>query len=790
MRSARRFYLRFPLFFLLLTPVALGQFVPDAPPAAQQPDTLKASARIVVVDVGVADSSGNPIKGLKASDFALKENGQPQTIQQFEAHTVDGVKQAELPKLAPNVFTNFTPTPSNGALNVLLLDALNTPMKDQSYVHNEILKYLKTQAPGTRMAIFGLNGQLTLLQGFTSDPATLKAAVEKGKNGPKASQTMDNAVTGDANAGDAMQSVYDSLANNPDATTAVANMQMFDAEMKSVRTQQRVQMTLDALNNLARYLSGLPGKKNLIWFSGSFPINILPDPGLGGNNAFSVMAEFADEFHQTTTMLARAQVAVYPIDARGLQTGQTLDASDPGTAMAAQRGKATVAGDQKFFNDTADENSTMYAMATETGGKAFINTNGLADAVQKVTAAGSNYYTLVYSPVNKDWQGEFRKVQVQMAKAGYVLSYRHGYYADDPDAGVKQRDAPAGAPLMLGGGRGMGGMRGAGDAATAAKPGGLDPEKAAMRAAMQFGGPGPTQILFKAAVNPATGVPEKEPVKGNRISANVNGPYERLVVYVAAVPGDFKITTTPEGKHRLAAELQTIVYNGNGDTLNQATARVVSDLDDKQFASVERVGLQFRQEISVPVKGTNFLRMGLHDLRTDHVGAVEIPVSMAERQKPLGTPDASPKAEVKPVTVNVDPSLVMMARNGAVASGPASGISMANGSGSGVGRGSGGSGVDGVRRIGGSVTAPIVVFQPEPQYTALARANKIAGNVLVYLRVSTEGLPTNIRVIRGLGYGLDESAIKAVQGYKFKPATENGQPVTIEMNVEVNFQVF
>ena len=652
MKSVSTFDLRLSLLSasLLMVHAALGQTAP----ATQPTPTLKASSRIVVIDVGVADNGGNAIKGLKASDFVLKENGQAQTIQQFEVHTADQLTQPEMPKLDPNVFTNYTPTPSNGALTVLLLDSLNTPMKDQSYVHTEILKYLKTQAPGTRMAIFGLNGQLILLQGFSSDPAILKAAIENGKNGPKASRMMDNAVTGDAGAGSAMQSVMDSLANDPDAATAVANMQMFDAEMKTSQMQLRVQMTLDGLNNLARYLSGLPGKKNLIWFSGSFPLNILPDATL--SNPFTAMADFANEFHETTSLLAKAQVAVYPVDARGLMTGQMLDASDTGEKYTAKNPKQMLADQQKSFNDTASEHSTMDEMATDTGGKAFVNTNGIADAIKKVTAAGSNYYTLVYSPVNKDWQGEFRKVQVQMAKAGYVLSYRRGYYADDPDAGVKKKDAKAddGAPLMLGGGRGMGGGRGGGASAggggstNPANP--LDPDKAAMRAAMQFGGPGPTQILFKAAINPATGVPEKEVAKGNRMSPKASGPFERFVVYIAAVPADFNISTTPEGKHRLAAEFVTRVYDGNGDTLNEATVRAVRDLDDQQYAALERSGLQFRQEISVPVKGTSFLRIGLHDLKTDHVGAFEIPASTAAKQKPLGAVTAAP-ANAKPATV-------------------------------------------------------------------------------------------------------------------------------------------
>ncbi len=80
-----------------------------------------------------------------------------------------------MPKFPPGVFTNYTPEPVNGAVNLLLLDTLNTPLTDQAYVRQQLIAYLNATPPGTRIAIFGLSSQLTILQGFTSDPALLKA---------------------------------------------------------------------------------------------------------------------------------------------------------------------------------------------------------------------------------------------------------------------------------------------------------------------------------------------------------------------------------------------------------------------------------------------------------------------------------------------------------------------------------------------------------------------------------------------------------------------------------------
>jgi protein TonB len=90
----------------------------------------------------------------------------------------------------------------------------------------------------------------------------------------------------------------------------------------------------------------------------------------------------------------------------------------------------------------------------------------------------------------------------------------------------------------------------------------------------------------------------------------------------------------------------------------------------------------------------------------------------------------------------------------------------------------------------GGVSAPVVLFAPEPQFSEEARRKKVSGNVLVYLQVDVNGRPTHVRVVRGIGLGLDEQAIDAVSHYKFKPAMENGHPVAVEMNVNVDFNIY
>jgi VWFA-related protein len=244
-------------------------------------DVLKSESPLVVLDVVVTDKKGQPAYGLKRSDFTVFERDEKMTLQSFEEHRADqALPPASLPAkqvLAPNVFSNVSDSPDNGPLNVLLMDALNTPMADQMYVREQMLEYVKKAPEGTRIAIFGLSNRLYLLQGVTTDPAVVKAAA-----------------------------------------------QMFMAAKVPIPPQLRGWYTLAAMDELARYLSGVPGRKNLIWFAGSFNLGIVPDGDRA--NRFGSLANFADDTKQTANLLTRSRVAVYPIDARGLFSNPEMSA--------------------------------------------------------------------------------------------------------------------------------------------------------------------------------------------------------------------------------------------------------------------------------------------------------------------------------------------------------------------------------------------------------------------------------------------------------------------------------
>jgi protein TonB len=118
------------------------------------------------------------------------------------------------------------------------------------------------------------------------------------------------------------------------------------------------------------------------------------------------------------------------------------------------------------------------------------------------------------------------------------------------------------------------------------------------------------------------------------------------------------------------------------------------------------------------------------------------------------------------------------------------GTGIGQGDGPGVGEGSGGDFGGGVMHPGGEITKPDLIYAPDPEFSEEARRAKFSGNVLVYLWVDEHGNPSHVRVIRGIGMGLDEKAVEAVRQYKFKPAMLHGKPVKVDMDVDVDFHIF
>ncbi|MGA8937980.1 MAG: energy transducer TonB [Acidobacteriaceae bacterium] len=189
---------------------------------------------------------------------------------------------------------------------------------------------------------------------------------------------------------------------------------------------------------------------------------------------------------------------------------------------------------------------------------------------------------------------------------------------------------------------------------------------------------------------------------------------------------------------------------------------------------------------------------GQHDLAPPSKGRLP-DLSQKQLIPPTAPPTVAPKLAVIPTVVvqknlnlenNDMPNLGMPSSSlKGISLGNGTGTGIGSGSGSGIGPGSGGNIGGGPMHIGGGVSRPVVLYSVEPEFSEEARKAKFSGNVQVYLWVDPDGRPSHIRVVRGIGMGLDQKAVEAVRQYKFRPAMKDGKPVTVDLYVDVNFQI-
>ena len=440
----RQLIRRWPLMSLsvlaFLVTATAGWFQSAAPDQVPSP-TIRVSTHLVLVDVVVTDKQGKPIAGLHPEDFEVDESGKPQKISTFVS---PGDNLAAAQPLPPGIYSNKPQYRSpGGPITVLLLDAINTPFSDQGYARRQMLSFIQSQyKPGQRVAIFTLTGPLRVLQDFTSDPQVLYAALQRYKPQAQefaaAGQPATSAASGNATVNSTVVALDASTAplttnsgetlrggGSAQADSLRAALEAFAGAQASYAEDERAVLSLNALNSLARILGGLPGRKNIIWVTGNLPFSLIPEnrtmtdaeleetlPSLdtrrvgqhaAGTEASVFRQSHAGDIRELENRLASAQVAIYPVDARGLTMSTSTDSQE-----------------------------TMLDIAHETGGRAYINQNEIKFGVERAFQDSAASYTLGYYPENKKYDGKYRTIKVKVKRDGVDVQNRRGYFAVDP----------------------------------------------------------------------------------------------------------------------------------------------------------------------------------------------------------------------------------------------------------------------------------------------------------------------------------------------------------------------
>lgn len=553
---------------LICLVVSLQSQTQDTSSAGNLP-TFQSKVRVVLVDVVVTKGKGETVPSLHKQDFVITEDGKPQKISHFEEHKGAEPIQVKLPPMPNGVYTNYPATKTADAVNVLLLDALNTEPKDQVFVHKQVVKYLENVPPGTRLGIFTLGSRLRMVKGVTTDSSVLLAAAnsKNAANDPQYSRLDPTAFQKDTD-----KELINLMIMNQAAPEAINAARQFQAENQAYQTDMRVQITLQAFQQLARYLSNIPGRKNIIWLSGSFPVSIFPDQNMPH--------QYQPDVQKTDDLLTAGQIAIYPISASGLAG---YDQYDSGVF------NATSIPDQN--NDRNATQFSMIKIAQDTGGQAFFNMNGLSEAVAQAINDGSHYYTLAYTPANKETDGKFRRIQVKLTKGNFKLSYRRGYYAEDPKIRQIADD----------------------------QKNNMDP----LMPLVSFGMPDFSQVLYKVRVLPAKPQPGQDaPIAG--ANEDLNKPITRYGVDFAIAVDDIKLQVTPDGIRHGNIELALVAYDSDGKPLNMITQKSEVLLKPNVYASMQKVGMQLHKDIDVPEKGDIYLRTGIYDLNGGNSGTLGV----------------------------------------------------------------------------------------------------------------------------------------------------------------------
>jgi len=406
-------------------PATVAVFLALLAQAQTQAPTFRATTRLVELSVSALDKKGQPVTDLKLEDFTIEEGGKIRPITLFKYEGGPSTEPNALP-LPTGLFTNrveFTPGPPRN-ITALLLDELNTPVQNSMRVRAMAMKYLKALAPRTRMAVYQMSGGLRVLHDFTDDADALRGRIEKAVIAMPLETTtdMDKAVI------EAEQFVEMFAADRQLAAEAVemARLQLETEMLANAQARSlRLIKTLASIESLGQHLSGIPGRKNLVWIGGGISISSVT--GAMGTGPHGSIESFEDKVKRTSQKLAQQGVVLYIVDAKGLEVARSQTAETQGTMPVRGRGRFEQQQDAERLSD--DTFPAMDMMSSVTGGRYLRNSNDLAAGFKSAVADLAGSYTLGFY-VSDEPDNKWHTLKANVKRAGVDLRHRKGYLAE------------------------------------------------------------------------------------------------------------------------------------------------------------------------------------------------------------------------------------------------------------------------------------------------------------------------------------------------------------------------
>jgi len=341
---------------------------------------LRTSTRLVQVNVIVHDKNA-PVANLTKDDFILTDRGRPRAIDVFSVESTASSAGSADP-LPPNTFSNRQAGAGSALPNVVivLLDGRNTRFEDQANAKRQLIRFLAGVDPKDRIAIYTLSNKLRVMCDFTDSPEKRQKLLAKFRG-----STGSDVITANPDPSDTGDAIIDQFVDR-------SNLMFANAAQSGSAAA-----TLGAFAAIAGHVADLPGRKTLVWLTGS-----LPFPLASAAKAFN-----------------RANLAVYPVDARGL-VGMPRQLTASGSSTGRQQHIAA-------FGPGGLE--TMQELADRTGGRAFNSTNDLSGAIRTALEDSSITYTLGFYLDSQSLDGKFHELKVQVSRPGLSVRYKREYLA-------------------------------------------------------------------------------------------------------------------------------------------------------------------------------------------------------------------------------------------------------------------------------------------------------------------------------------------------------------------------
>lgn len=358
---------------------------------AQGVPTIRSTTRLVNVNVVVTDHKGNLIEDLKKEDFQVSDNGSPVQIDFFSVES-DTAGAANVPQVPADAVSNdFQRSAGHRAITVILFDSVNTSFSDLAYARKQVVQFLMQIRPADHVGLYMLGRELRILNEFTGDAGSLLEKIAK------------EGIAFDVNP----------------------------------PVPDKLRWTFSALEAIAHHLSGQPGRKNLIWVSSSFPLVYVGGRPMPFQVPKGIMDTLNAELRHATLALNAVDIAVYPVDARGLSAAPNIGMShvteargpvyDPWNSSDPWNAGVPTPAESKPFK-TSSNVGTMTAFANDTGGKAFFDNSDLKDAIRRVIDGSRVSYSLGFYPKLAQGKKDFHTISVRVNRRGVTARYRRGYF--------------------------------------------------------------------------------------------------------------------------------------------------------------------------------------------------------------------------------------------------------------------------------------------------------------------------------------------------------------------------